>query len=54
MSAAWRAAVIGRWTARIAGVSGDRFTAPLTMRGLGLEGTLFLSQQPLRLELRKR
>jgi hypothetical protein len=33
---------------------GDRFTAPLTMRGVGLEGALFLSQQPLGLKLRKR
>ena len=33
---------------------GNRFTAPLTPRGAGLEGTLFLSQQPLRLRLRKR
>jgi hypothetical protein len=32
---------------------GDRFTAPLTMRGVGLEGALFLSQQPLGLKLRK-
>jgi hypothetical protein len=35
-------------------IAGDRFTAPLTLRGVGLEGTLFLSQQPLRLKLRKR
>jgi len=30
---------------------GDRFTAPLTMRGVGLEGALFLSQQPVELKL---
>ncbi|MGA2771822.1 MAG: hypothetical protein ABSG26_13505 [Bryobacteraceae bacterium] len=35
-------------------VAGDGFTAPLTMRGVGLEGALFLSQQPLGLKLRKR
>jgi hypothetical protein len=35
-------------------IADDRFTAPLTMRGVGLEGALFLSQQPLRLKLRKR
>jgi hypothetical protein len=35
-------------------IAGDRFTAPLTMRGVGLEGVLFLSPQPLRLKLRKR
>jgi hypothetical protein len=34
-------------------VASDRFTAPLTMRGVGLEGALFLSQQPLGLRLRK-
>jgi hypothetical protein len=33
---------------------GDRFTAPLMARGVGLEGALFLSQQPLGLKLRKR
>jgi hypothetical protein len=33
---------------------GDRFTAPLVMRGVGLEGALFLSQKPLGLRLRKR
>jgi hypothetical protein len=33
---------------------GDRFTAPLTMTGVGLEGALFLSQRPLGLKLRKR
>ena len=32
---------------------GGRFTAPLTLRGVGLEGALFLSQQPLGLKLRK-
>ena len=32
---------------------GGRFTAPLTMRGVGLEGALFLSQKPLGLKLRK-
>ena len=36
------------------GVAGDGFTAPLSMKGLGLEGALFLSQQPLGLKLRKR
>ena len=35
-------------------VAGDGFTAPLTIRGAGLEGALFLSQQPLGLKLRKR
>lgn len=35
-------------------IVGDRFTAPLTMRGVGLEGSLFLSRQPLRLKLSKR
>ena len=35
-------------------VAGDRFTAPLMPRGVGLEGALFLSQQPLGLKLRKR
>jgi len=35
------------------GVAGDRFTAPLTMREVGLEGVLFLSQKPLGLKLRK-
>ena len=34
-------------------VAGDRFTAPLTLRGVGLEGALFLSQKPLGLRLRK-
>ena len=33
---------------------GDRFTAPLTLTGAGLEGALFLSQRPLGLKLRKR
>ena len=33
---------------------GDRFTAPLTLRGVGLEGALFLSQRPLGLKLKKR
>jgi hypothetical protein len=32
---------------------GGRFTAPLTLRGVGLEGALFLSQRPLGLKLRK-
>jgi hypothetical protein len=32
----------------------ERFTAPLTMRGVALEGALFLSQRPLGLKLRKR
>jgi hypothetical protein len=32
---------------------GDRFTAGLMKRGVGLEGTLFLSQRPLGLKLRK-
>jgi len=36
------------------GVAGDGFAAPLTMRGVGLEGALFLSQRPLGLKLRKR
>ena len=35
-------------------VAGDGFTAPLTIRGAGLEGALFLSQKPLALKLRKR
>ena len=35
-------------------VAGDRFTAPLTLRGVGLEGALFLSQQPLGLKLKRR
>jgi hypothetical protein len=35
-------------------IVGDRFTAPLTPRGVGLEGTLFLSQRPLGLKLKKR
>ena len=35
-------------------VAGDGFTAPLSMKGVGLEGALFLSQQPLGLKLRKR
>jgi hypothetical protein len=35
-------------------VAGDGFTAPLTIRGAGLEGALFLSQKPLGLKLRKR
>jgi hypothetical protein len=33
---------------------GGRFTAPLTLRGVGLEGALFLSQRPLGLKLKKR
>jgi len=33
---------------------GDRFTAPLTMTGVGLEGALFLSQRQFSLKLRKR
>ena len=33
---------------------GDRFTAPVMLTGADLEGSLFLSQQPLRLKLRKR
>jgi hypothetical protein len=32
---------------------GDRFTAPLTVRGVGLEGALFRAQRPLGLKLRK-
>jgi len=32
---------------------GDRFTAPLTMTGVGLEGALFLSRRPFGLKLRK-
>jgi hypothetical protein len=32
---------------------GDRFTAPLTNTGTGLEGSLFLSQKPWGLKLRK-
>jgi hypothetical protein len=32
---------------------GDRFTAELSKKGVGLEGTLFLSQKPLALKLRK-
>ena len=36
------------------GVAGDRFTAPLTMTGVGLEGALFLSRRPLGLKLKKR
>ena len=35
-------------------VAGDGFTAPLTVRGVGLEGALFLSHRPLGLKLRKR
>jgi hypothetical protein len=33
---------------------GGGFTAPLMLRGVGLEGALFLSQKPLGLKLRKR
>ena len=33
---------------------GYRFTAPLMLTGADLEGSLFLSRQPLRLKLRKR
>ena len=33
---------------------GDRFTAPLMIGGTGLQGSLFLSQRPLALKLRKR
>jgi hypothetical protein len=33
---------------------GDRFTAPLMLRGVGLEGTLVLLQRPVGLRLRKR
>jgi hypothetical protein len=34
-------------------IVGDRFTAPLTPRGVGLEGTLFRSQKPFTLRLRR-